>query len=455
MNRKTLFAGAIFVGLVLVAIGLLRSPEKGTRPPGERPRPIPRLKAGDFDTLEITKAGATTVIKKKGDDYQIVKPVDYLADKDAAKTAFEAIEKIEFNDILSAEKSRYNEFEVGDNGLRVAVKKGDQLLADLRIGKNANDETMVRPEGKDEVWAAVKFFRYQLDKDTLGWRDKHIARFEDRDADKIEIDHPTRGRIVMTRPAPTDASAMPDWSVVEAAMKVEPFDKRAATDVITQLSTLVAVDFADNAKPEQTGLDSPENTISASLRNGKQYKVLIGKKKDEDNFYVKMADKPQVFLVRKFMIDQINKRPIDFRDKTICNLASDEITEVSVARNKDPFMLTKNPGKTGDELWKLSKPTGAKPDISKANAIAGFFHEWKAQRYAEDNLPKTAGLDKPSAVISAKSKVPGHTCTLKIGGESPDKGNYYVIANNQPNVYLVAKTDIDRITVKLDEVKAK
>jgi len=73
----------------------------------------------------------------------------------------------------------------------VAVKKGDQLLADLRIGKNANDETMVRPEGKDEVWAAVKFFRYQLDKDTWAGATNNIARFEDRDADKIEIDHPT------------------------------------------------------------------------------------------------------------------------------------------------------------------------------------------------------------------------------------------------------------------------
>ncbi|HJX64119.1 MAG TPA: DUF4340 domain-containing protein [Polyangia bacterium] len=454
MNRKTLFAGAIFAGLVLVAIGLLRSPEKGTRPPGERPRPIPRLKAGDFDTLEITKSGATTVIKKQGDDYQIVKPVAYPADKDAAKTAFEATEKIEFNDILSREKSRHNEFEVGDNGLRVAVRKGDKLLADLRIGKNANDETMVRPEGKDEVWAAVKFFKYQFDKDTPGWRDKHIARFEDRDADKIEIDHKTRGRIVMSRPAPTDASATPDWSVVEAAMKVEPFDKRSATDLDTTFSTLVANEFVDNPKPEETGLDSPENTITVSTRNGKQFRLLVGNKKDDDNTYVKMADKPQVFLVRKFMIEQVNKRPIDFRDKTICNLASDEITEVSVARDKDPFVLTKSPGKSGDEAWKLSKPT-AKVDISKANAIAGFFHDWKAQKYAEDNLPKTAGLAKPAAIISVKSNVKGHACTLKVGGESPDKGNYYVIANNQPNVYLVAKTDIDRITVKLDEVKAK
>jgi hypothetical protein len=454
MNRKTLFAGAIFAGLVLVAIGLLRSPEKGTRPPGERPRPIPKLKADDFDTLEVTKGGVTTIIKKQGDGYQVVKPVDYPADKDAAKTAFEAMEKIEFNDILSREKSRHNEFEVGDSGLRVAVKKGDKLLADLRIGKNANDETMVRPEGKDEVWAAVKFFKYQLDKDTLGWRDKRIAKFEDRDADKIEIDHKTRGRIVMSRPAPTDASATPDWSVVEAAMKVEPFDKRSATDLDTTFSTLVANEFVDNPKPEETGLDSPENTITVSTRNGKQFRLLVGNKKDDDNTYVKMADKPQVFLVRKFMIEQINKRPIDFRDKTICNLASDEITEVSVARDKDPFVLTKNPGKTGDESWKLSKPA-AKADISKANAIAGFFHDWKAQKYAEDNLPKTAGLAKPAALISARSKVPGHSCTLKVGGESPDKGNYYVIANNQPNVYLVSKTDVDRITVKLDEVKAK
>jgi len=455
MNRKTLFAAAIFAGLVLVTIGLLRSPEKGTRPPGERPRPIPKLKADDFDTLEVTKGGAATVIKKQGDGYQIVKPIDYPADKDAAKTGFEAIEKMEFNDILSAEKSRHNEFEVGDSGLRVAVKKGDKLLADLRIGKNANDETMVRVEGKDEVWAAVKFFKYQLDKDTLGWRDKRIAKFEDRDTDKIEIDHRTRGRIVMSRPAPTDASATPDWSVVEAAMKVEPFDKRSATDVVTSFSTLVANEFVDNAKPEETGLNPPENTITVSLRSGKQFRLLVGKKKDDDNTYVKMADKPQVFLVRKFMIEPINKRPIDFRDKTVCNLATDEVTEVSVARDKDPFVITKNPGKSGDEVWKLSKPVGPKPDISKANAIAGFFHDWKAQKYAEDDLPKTAGLAKPSAVISAKSNVKGHACTLKVGGESADKSNYYVISNNQPNVYLVSKSDVDRITVKLDEVKAK
>jgi hypothetical protein len=455
MNRKTLFAGVIFAGLVLVAIVFLRSPEKGTRPAGERPRPISKLKADDFDTLEVTKEGATTVMKKQGDGYQIVKPVDYPADKEGAKAGFDAIEKLEFGGILSAEKSRQNEFEVGEGSLRVAVKKGDKLLADVHVGKPANDQTMMRLEGKDEVWAATGLYKYQFDKDTLAWRDKHISMFDVKDAEKIEIVSKTGGRIVLTRPAPKDAGEAPEWRAVESAVKVEPFDQRAAIDVMTTCSAFATNDFADGAKPGETGLDSPENTITISLRNGKQHRVLVGKKKGDDETYVKMADKPQVFLVKKTSLDLLNKRPIDFRDKTVCNLTVDEVTEVSVARDKDPFVLTRPPGKMSVDAWKVTKPAGMPPDISKANAIAGFFLEWKAQGYAEDNSPKTTGLTTPAAIISVKSNVKGHACTLKVGGETADKSSYYVMANNRPDIFVVAKWAIDRIAVKLDEVKRK
>ena len=455
MNRKTLFAGAIFAVLVLATVFLMRSPEKGTRPIGERPRPIPKLKANDFDTLEVTKAGATTIIKKQGDDYQIVKPIDYLADKDGAKAAFESFEKLEFGNIISTEKSRHKEFEVDDGSLRVAVKKGDKLVADLHVGKSANDETMVRLEGKDETWAATGFYRYQIDKDTLGWRDKHISRFEEKEAAKVEIVTKSHGRIVLTRPAPGDGGPAPEWRVVESAVKVEPFDKRAATDVVTTSSAFATNDFADNVKPEETGLDAPENTITVSLHNGKQIRILVGKKKGDDETYVKLADKPQVFLVKKYTLDQLNKRPIDFREKNVCNLSAGEITDISVARDKDPFELNRPAGKSGDDAWKLTKPAGLAPDISKANALAGFFNDWKAQGYAEDNSPKATGLAKPLVTISVKSNVKGHACTVKVGSETADKNNYYLQANGQPDIFVVGKWAVDRINVKLDDVKKK
>src|SRR5688500_7041836 len=100
MNRKTLTALAVFSALTLVAIVALRQPEKGERR-GDRPRPVARLKAADFDVIEVTKGGATTVLKRDGAKFKVASPVSYPADEVAAKQAFEALEKLEFSDVIS------------------------------------------------------------------------------------------------------------------------------------------------------------------------------------------------------------------------------------------------------------------------------------------------------------------------------------------------------------------
>ena len=59
MNRKTLLALATFAVLGLLAIIALRQPEKGERT-GDRAAPVPELATADIETIEVTKAGATT-----------------------------------------------------------------------------------------------------------------------------------------------------------------------------------------------------------------------------------------------------------------------------------------------------------------------------------------------------------------------------------------------------------
>lgn len=456
MNRKTLIAGAVFAGLILLTIGLLRTPEKGTRPAGERPRPIAKLKAGDYDTLEVTKGTSDTVIKKDGDKYNIVKPVTFPADKDAAKAAFDVVEKLEFGNLISDQKSRHGELEVGDSALRVKIKKGETVLADMRVGKVTSDQVLMRLEGNDQVWAMKGVSKYQWDKDTTAWRDKHVTTFEEKDATKIEVVSKTRGRMVLSRPEPSDAGPAPEWRIVESSVKVEPFDKTSATDLVNGFTSLTADEFADSAKPEETGLDAPENTVTVTLRNGKEYKALFGlKKKDKEDVYMKLADNPQVFVLSKYTSGRINKRPIDFRDKTICNLTSGEITEVSVTREKDSFVLAKTPGKTGDDAWKLVKPAGMTLDTSKVSGILNGFSDWKANSYADDNNLKAVGLDKPKITISAKSDVKGHSCLVKSGNEAKDNTYLYAVANGQPDVVQTTKWTVDRIAVKLDDLKKK
>jgi hypothetical protein len=455
MNRKTLIAGVVFAGLALVTVMVLRSPEKGTRT-GENARPVAKLSASDFDTLEVTKGAVTTVLKREGGAYKVEKPMPYAADQDAAKQAFEGLEKLEFDGIISDQKSKHDEYEVGAAGLRVVAKKGDKPLADLRVGKAVNNLTMVRLEGKDEVWQAVGSLKYEFDKDASGWRDKSITTFTEADAERIEVASKSGGKIVLTKPAGKDAGAgASEWTVAESSVKVDPFDKTVAPGIISALYSWKANDFADAAKPADTGLDAPENTVTVGLKGGKKVGVLIGKKKGEEDYYVKTADAPQVFLVKKYNVERINKRPVEFREKTICNLNEAEITEVSVARDKDAYTLVRQAGKKGDEAWKVTKPAGVTLDTTKVNAIVGAFKDWKATSFAEDNAPKATGLVKPTATITARSSAKGAGCVLKVGAELTDKQNSYVEKAGAPDVFTVPKWSLDRVLVKVDDLKKK
>jgi hypothetical protein len=300
----------------------------------------------------------------------------------------------------------------------------------------------------------VGSIKWQLDKDSAGFRDKSITTFDQNDAERLEVVSKTGGKIVLSKAGKSDAGAgNVDWKVVETTAKVEPFDKSVPGDLVSALYAFKANDFADGVSPADSGLDDPGLTVTVGLKGDKKQTVMIGKKKGEEDFYVKKADSPQVFLVKKYNLERINKRPVEFRDKTICNLATDNVTQVAVARSSDSFTLVKDPKKTGDDAWKLSKPAGVTLDGSKVNNIVSAFKEWKASGFAEDNAPAATGLAKPTATVIAGAK--GGACNVKVGSETADKQSYYVTATGAPDVFVAPKWSVDRVLVKLDDLKKK
>ena len=444
MNRKTLTAFAAFAVLGLITLFTLRQPDKGeTR--GERPRPLPRLKAGDFDTLAVVKGGATSVLKKEGDKYQLIQPINYRADENAAKQAFEAIEKMEFTSIVTDQKAKQAEFEVDDKGLHVTVKKGDTVLADMMLGKTQGPGTMIRPSGKDEIWVVSGVNKYTFDKAPSEWRDKSVTTFAAGDAEGIDIKSKTGGTISLKK-AEKKEGVEEAWNIAASSVKIDHPDKMVAGGIVATLSGLKAAEFADSATPQETGLADPALSVTVGLKGGKTATMLIGNKKGDEDWYVKAGDAPQVYLVKKFNMDRVNKRPIEFKDKTVCDIADGDLTEVAVSRGADSYTLVKHDG-----AWKASKPAKLDLDPAKATNVAGAFKDLKAGSFAEDNNPKGNGLDKPKATVVAKGKKA--SCTLKVGDETKDKQNYNVTTAASPDVLLVPKWSVDRMLVKVDDLK--
>jgi len=447
MNRKTLYALATFAGLGILAVIALTRPQKGERS-SDHPRPVAKINSADVETIEVTKAGATTVIKHDG-KYSVTAPVPYAADEAVAKAAFEGVGKMDVSDLVTEQKSKQAEFEVDDkSGIHLVAKaKGGKVLADVIVGKSTGPGTMVRPAGKDEVWQATGISRYMFDKTPADWRDKSITTFTAGDAEKIEVATKEGGKTIVkktgSKVGPEDA-----WDVVESSVKIDKLDNAVPNGIASGMAMWKAQDFGDAVKPADAGLEPPALTVTVDLKGGKKATALIGNKKGEDEYYVKTPEAPQVFVVKKYNIERVMKRPIDFRDKTLCDIADTDISEIAVSHGDNSFTIAKS----GTE-WKASKPAKFEVDSSKVS-FASAFKDWKAQSFAEDATPKTNGLAKPQATIVAKGKgKTPTTCTIKVGDETKDKLNYYLMSGKSADVYLAPKWNVDRVLVKLDDIK--
>jgi hypothetical protein len=399
----------------------------------------------------VTKAKATTVLKRDGAKFKVVSPTAYAADDSVAKLAFEAMEKLEFSSIVTEQKAKHAEFEVADDSaLRVTAKSGNNVVADLLIGKPMGGGTMVRPVGKDEVWQANGSIKFNFDKNPADWRDKSITTFIGGEAETIDVKSKTGGTIALKK---TDKKEGADelWAITASSLPVDKLDNTIPTGIVSALSVWKANDFADGAKLADIGLEPPGLTVTVGLKGGKKVTALFGNKKGEDEYYVKTPEAPQVFVVKKYNADRVLKRPIEFRDKTLCDISDADVAEIAVSRGDNSYTIAKGE-KAGSE-WKASKPPKLELDPAKVT-FASAFKELKAQSFAEDATAKTNGLAKPQATIVAKSKAKGGpTCTIKVGDETKDKLNYYVMSGKGTDVYLAPKWNMDRVLVKVDDLK--
>ena len=447
MNRKTLLSLATFAALALIAIVVLRQPEKGESAK-DRPRPFPTVNATDIETIEVTKAGATTVVKNDGGKYKVTAPVAYAADEPVAKAAFEALGKFQIASLVTDQKAKQEEFQVDDKGgiHLVAKGKGGATLLDMVIGKAAGSGTMVRPTGKDEVWQANNLSRYTFEKNAADWRDKSITTYTATDAENIEVTDKGGAKIVLKKTAGKVGSD-DKWEVVESSAKVDKLDNSAPVGIASTLATWKANDFADGVKLADAGLEPAQLTVAVTVKGGKRATVLIGNKKTDDELYVKTPESPQVFVLKKYNAERVIKRPIEFRDKTICDIADTDVTEIAVSNGDNSYTVVKS----GAD-WKATKPAKLDVDTTKITPIAGAFKEWKGSSFADDQSPKANGLAKPKATIAVKGKA-GATCTAKIGDETKDKLSYHVLSGKGTDVYLAPKWNVDRLLVKLDDIK--
>ena len=440
MEKKTIYALLVLVFATGLAIAVMRGPEKGELK-GPRPRPVNALKSAEITTLEITsEKQSKVVLEKEGDKWQMKSPSASLADQQNAKSLADGLERLKFGDEVSSNVSKHEDFGVVEGkAARLTVKGATgKLLADFYVGKPLSGYTMIRVVGSNSVWQANGIYPYMMSREAKEWRNHNVIEFSSSDGDKLTVESSGQ-KLALEKGAvaPGDEAKPPTWKIVESTgagpKTSDALDQSQVTGALQALSTLRATDFADNKTLGDTGLDKPTLTVTASAK-GKSHSLLVGNSQGEEVF-IKAADSPTLYSLKRNAAERVLHPPIDYRDKTITKVKESDLSGIDIALGSEHISLDQSGGK-----WTSKSPL----DESKAKALAGAFESLSGNGFVSGAL---AGPLKGSVTLRLKD---GKRVVLRIGGASGD--DYTVLKTGSADVLLVKKYLVDRFLKKPSEL---
>jgi hypothetical protein len=482
-NARLVASAIAFVACAGAAVVSVRRPALGVSPNVTAP-----FRSGKIDTLEVTARGQRTTIRRRADnepgtlggfpdppakdsarqaslrprEYWVTAPVSYVADPGAANAAFEAIEKLDPNAIVTTRGERYEELQVDPaQGIGVRALLGDRTKLDLVIGKKQDEGTLVRvrqPAGTaDPVWYLTGDLRALFDKVTAEWRDRSVTTFTPADARELAVDTRDGEHLVVRGedlPSPPAPHVPRKWTLVRSSRDIPALDELVPNELVKTMSDLKASDFGDGMTPAAAGLDPPALTVTVTLKSGEKDVLLIGNTAGADESYVKTTESPQIFRVKAFNIERLAQRPVQFRNKLLCPLSDADIDEIAIRNGPDSFAVARKPG---TQSWRATAPRGLRVDPAKVAPLASAFRSWRAPRIAEDR--RASEVAGPGAITISGAGAKGR-CVVTVvtnpaaAGAGGDDA-FLAVSPLSTDVFVLPKWMIDRVALKLPALQAQ
>ena len=185
-----------------------------------------------------------------------------------------------------------------------------------------------------------------------------------------------------------------DWNLTyPVSAPVDPFLMQSV------VGSLKGIAYKQKFEPESTGYHTPEATGTAKPDRivkftddaGHDYTLAFGKS-SVDGIYATFNGSKTIYLVDGGVLDSLDKKPDDFRNKTISTNDSTKIAQLTVKTAESTTTLQK----TGD-IWFITAPVQASAKATAAEEIIrdmsnisanGFTKLKRARRASTNPLPR-------------------------------------------------------------------
>jgi hypothetical protein len=206
--------------------------------------------------------------------------------------------------------------------------------------------------------------------------------------------------------------------------------------------------------PADFGLDKPELTVRFRVKGDAAWRRLEfgGKNPTGAWAYVRKDDGPLVALVPETLRAELNKSPLDLRDKSVMDVAADRVERLVVHRG----------GQVAVELqkgqhWELVRPVKARADDWRASGLVRQAAELKAKEFAAEPATdlKAFGLDRPTVRLELWEKEAKAPKVLALAEVKDKKDALYARHEGSLTVAVVDRTILSDVPSGPWEIRDK
>jgi hypothetical protein len=331
--------------------------------------------------------------------------------------------------------------------------KSDEPTVRLLFGKRENGVVYVRRKSADDN-TVVTVPDTLLDKVNLGpmtYADRTLPSFTE-EVTKVLID---RGGVVTELEKEKDKPAWTFKQPMDYAGR--PAQSFAVEGIINGLRQLRAEKLiAEKASPElqeQYGLKTPsvKVTLVATKDNKPEEHVYLFGKDTDEGTYAKLGDRDLIFQVNKTVLSRLSG---ELREQTVFSFDRNKVKALKVTAWQDvvgsPYTLDLE--RKSPTEWTVKAPAGYNLDPAKAEEFITSLSFLRAEQFLNPKTgPQPEKMEGKDGAMTVEITVEGEKdpLTLTLGGEAPDKRNYFARSNKVPNeAFLVAKAPFEKYRQK-------
>ncbi|NOZ64583.1 MAG: DUF4340 domain-containing protein [Caldiserica bacterium] len=287
--------------------------DKVTLSPQElRERRIIKLEKEKVRKIALTSPAGKIVLEKKDGRWQITSPVETAGDEWEIEDMIDAIKSLRVKKFVEDEAKDISSYGLDKPALKVELWLGKSLVyKSVSFGKTEDDTVYAMKSGRDAIYAVDRKLQAKINKSLFALRDKNMLSFNLDEVKGITITDEGRN-FSLYKEKDTWEMKKPEEKKIE---------KEKVENVLLVVKDLEARSFLEEQGKnlDKYGLSKPSISLTITLQKGEKTLLLgkVFKDKQGEKVYAKVSDKPQVFSVNKYVVDNLKEKIEELNKKDI------------------------------------------------------------------------------------------------------------------------------------------